>query len=184
MGTDIHAVFVRNTETGYEFIESKWEQHRCYRLFAWLANVRNGFGFAGVYTHEPIEPISNPRGFPQGFNVDEYEDHTGNWLGDHSFSHLTLDEILIAPIPKTRAGGVITIEQYRKWDGKRPESWCGSVEGDGIIVSDPHNITEKTTEVRVTWEEDWAELFKEFLDEIKRLRAEYGNIMMVFGFDS
>jgi hypothetical protein len=29
-----------------------------------LADVRNGLGFAGVKTHNPLTPISKPRGVP------------------------------------------------------------------------------------------------------------------------
>ena len=54
--------------------EYEWEQHeftsepygnRNYKLFSFLADVRNGYGFAGVDTGNRIEPIADPRGNPE-----------------------------------------------------------------------------------------------------------------------
>jgi hypothetical protein len=49
MGTDVHAVF--QTKLGRRWVEvpSAWEQDRHYLLFSWLAGVRNGFGFGGIF---------------------------------------------------------------------------------------------------------------------------------------
>lgn len=68
MGTDIHGVFQRrNPETKqWEDIPHKYEMNRHYQLFAMLAGVRNGTGFAGVKTGEPVKPISEPRGVRPG----------------------------------------------------------------------------------------------------------------------
>lgn len=123
MGTDIHAVWQKKTPDGWEDVESEWEQRRHYQLFAILADVRNGFGFAGVVTGEPIVPISEPRGLPDDFkldtfiNEDDEEEADIHYvsslnvlpprlrkyyadskpyrdMGDHSFSWLTGTEIL------------------------------------------------------------------------------------------
>jgi hypothetical protein len=59
MGTDVHAVWQAKKDGKWVDIASKWEQKRHYFLFAWLADVRNGFGFAGVSTHDPIKPIAD-----------------------------------------------------------------------------------------------------------------------------
>jgi len=91
MGTDIHPVVeVR--------VDGKWERwaratarldsNRNYWSFAVLADVRNGHGFAGHYTGEPVVPIASPRGIPK----DSPETH--EWLGDHSWSYVTLTELL------------------------------------------------------------------------------------------
>ena len=103
MGTDIHAMFQVRRETGWEdlpFVPGRyadkfpwsktqtpgWDGDRQYLLFAWLANVRNGHGFAGVYTHEPIVPLSDRIGFPEDFTLNgdpeedpgqEYRRHRG-----------------------------------------------------------------------------------------------------------
>ena len=69
MGTDIHGVFQRHDEaTGqWHDIPSNYAQDRHYQLFAVLAGVRNGTGFAGVVTGEPVKPIAEPRGYPKDF---------------------------------------------------------------------------------------------------------------------
>lgn len=125
MGCDIHLMAQRKTESGWETAEcprdvaDEWirEQHekrpddewyaarikhawfndRYYALFAALAGVRNGFGFAGIPTHQPLVPISEPRGLPDDLLAVAADDHElpdGYWLGDHSHSWLTLREVL------------------------------------------------------------------------------------------
>ena len=82
MGTDIHGVFQRrlpDTDT-WEDIPHEYEMNRHYQLFAVLAGVRNGFGFAGVPTGEAVMPISEPRGFPPCFVVNG-DDHPVTTLG-------------------------------------------------------------------------------------------------------
>lgn len=82
MGTDIHGVFQRRTAAGWEDIESNYDQHRHYQLFAVLADVRNGRGFAGVRTGDEVVPISEPRGYPADFKVGRQNDEEGYFDGD------------------------------------------------------------------------------------------------------
>lgn len=62
---------------------------RDYRIFALLADVRNGDG---------VEPLAAPRGLPADFDVDDargpnHLEHGGMWMGDHSHSWLTVAEL-------------------------------------------------------------------------------------------
>jgi hypothetical protein len=113
MGTDIHiAVEVRRPD-GWHLSDLVVTQNRNYRAFAVLADVRNGYGFAGSDTGEALKPISEPRGLPADMSpelrlrLDENENENERaapvdidseenafWLGDHSFSHVTLRELL------------------------------------------------------------------------------------------
>lgn len=116
--------FQRKTENGWEDIPSEYTFERHYLLFSWLADVRNGSGFAGIPTYTKIKPLSLPRGLPEGFKMDENDNHPNNrfeilpssyrefynslltgsdiatpddmniWMGYHDFSWLTADEIL------------------------------------------------------------------------------------------
>jgi len=124
MGTDIHGGFIK-VETNLEGkvvnkqpIKTPWFGDRDYTLFAILAGVRNGFGFAGCYRHEPLVPIAEGRGLPYFIEKDEEyystdfynrwhgkydnEPEMGVYLGDHSFTYMNIDEILIGKV------GVIT----------------------------------------------------------------------------
>lgn len=158
MGTDVHAVWQASKDGRWVDIESKWEQDRHYLLFSWLANVRNGFGLAGVPTYDPVRPIAEPRGLPDDFDHDE-EDHPTIleaidlrsrewmeeeekarpmiWMGDHTHSWLSADEILSAPRPGAlKRTGIVTRKQYEDWDGVTPfEHWFGGIIGASIIVA-------------------------------------------------
>lgn len=95
MGCDIHAVFQKKTPEGWEDVDSVWPQDRHYALFGWLAGVRGS-----------VTPISEPRGFPEGFSFDlEAQDHNQEWMGDHSYSWLSAKEILEAPSQVFVRGG-------------------------------------------------------------------------------
>lgn len=108
MGCDIHLfVETRNHDTGAWELRSDAPRlhHRNYAVFAILANQRNGEGFT---------PISEPRGLPPDVSNalaaihandvaeepdESKEDADGEaygdyWVGDHSFSWLTLAELL------------------------------------------------------------------------------------------
>src|SRR5689334_25156479 len=59
---------------------------RCYNLFAILADVRNGYGFAGCETGKGFTVIAQPRGLPSDMSpeLSEYAhrmlEHTPSWL--------------------------------------------------------------------------------------------------------
>jgi hypothetical protein len=208
MGTDVHAVWQAKKDGKWVDIESTWDQDRHYFLFAWLADVRNGYGFAGIPTHDAIKPIAPRRGLPEDFTVVDGEDHPvacieaidprrrewldedekGNpvaWLGDHSHSWLTADEILAAERPgAVRKDGVLTLEQYHAWDKEsQPEAWCGGVMGPNLVTSMPSEIGPGTTHVQVSWirQDDGLDYF---VNEVKRLKDLHGEVRLVFGFDS
>lgn len=204
MGTDIHGIFQAKKDGRWIDVPHKWEENRHYFLFAWLADVRNGFGFAGVPTHEPIEPIAERRGLPNDFEItrdhghpcspDAYDprragygidsDDPDYWMGDHSHSWLSADEILAAKRPQTVRTGVVERKWFESWDGKTPpEAWSGSIAGRGIVTSLPGEITDATTHVQIEWSTEGDEL-DYFVNEVRRLRDEHGDVRLVFGFDS
>jgi hypothetical protein len=98
VGCDIHGVVQRQWEAG-----ARWDtvdtidNCRNYALFEALAGVRS--------RSDSPEMVAAPRGYPDGFDFGsgaaegdyKWEDCDGNlrstWMGDHSFSWLTLDEI-------------------------------------------------------------------------------------------
>jgi len=87
MGADIHGVWQYKIGDHW-FTQGEIPDDRNYALFGALAGVRN---------YQNITPIAEPRGLPFNFPVkDEYfESYRGKiWMGDHSYSWLTLDEML------------------------------------------------------------------------------------------
>src|SRR5687768_8802356 len=119
MGCDIHIVAQRRNEAG-EWVEVHGDflegpdpfDWRSYGMFAFLAGVRN---------YSDITPISEPRGLPGDFNLGEYEDGGDGfrWLGDHSFSWLSVDELLAVDYDQT-------IEDRRVTRQLAPNHWSGA----------------------------------------------------------
>jgi hypothetical protein len=221
MGTDIHGGFIKrcNTTNTNTSIKTNWEQDRDYLLFAILAGVRNGYGFAGCYRHEPLKPIAEGRGLPEWLHSDdeEYcsemynpwygsdwgkdEKEFGCWLGDHSHTHMTLDEILNWEgwDNYLERGGILTKEHYLKTlaVGKEPEAWCGLVSGGNTKTVREVDFKIGGTESEVThveckWvsEETLREMYTWWLEEILRIKSEHltqeedAEIYLIVGFDS
>lgn len=111
---------------------------RNYDVFAILADVRNGYGFAGCDTGDGFVPIAEPRGLPADLSFDpEAEDADGDCafeLGDHSQTWLTLDEVLAYDWDRTtkKRGHVDpwNFELFRR-EGS-PRSWSGGISGSTI----------------------------------------------------
>ena len=125
---------------------------RNYNIFAFLAGVRNGYGFAGVYRHEPLKPQFPKRGLPDdidktrlnceakgiiynGPDTDDYDSY--DWLGDHSFTWATITELRACPWEaEFESGGVISMEEYKAWKDAGasgpPSTWSGGISGQDI----------------------------------------------------
>jgi hypothetical protein len=205
MGTDIHGVFQKKSGDSWVDVPSDYDQGRHYLLFAWLGDVRNGFGFAGCQTHTPVVPLAPGRGFPEDFKVVD-DDHPIDsleimdksrrewhedgeplvvWMGDHSHSWVDGEEVLGANRPGIVRSGIVTKGFFDTWDGKSaPAQYCGGKTGQGVVVSNPEDITDSTTDVRITWKEDTTDSLAYFVDEVKRLVEAHGEVRFVFGFDS
>lgn len=188
MGTDIHLQVEVRDEDGWKISPRKpfkiygdegfsWDEDpsgRHYDLFAFLADVRNGYGFAGVVRGSKIDPQFSGRGLPKdyadpkrNFNDEDEEDeaegtsshkllsdsehvntsgappkkrpsteYTGGdfWLGDHSFTYATLEELQECNwnvlFKSTGYVGLVDYLEFKK--NGMPNSWCGDVSGLGI----------------------------------------------------
>lgn len=127
-----------------------WYGDRNYNLFSILADVRNGYGFAGVDTGTGFRPISKPRGLPHDVSreIRTYSD----WYGSdgHSHSHLTLGEILSYDWTQTTVHtGVIDIKSYNSWrdygkaEGHAPNEYSASIDGPNIETISMEKADEK-----------------------------------------
>lgn len=156
MGTDIHGVFQRYDPAVSKWLDvaSTYDEDRDYQLFAVLADVRNGYGFAGLKTGEPVAPIALPRGYPDDFEVvcDEHPvtdaahlapyqlkyrepgEPLVKWMGDHTHSWLSGREMLNwhKTAPTVLKRGIVSRTAYEAWDRvSRPEAYCGGISGPG-----------------------------------------------------
>ena len=110
---------------------------RDYELFARLAGVRNGRGFAGVDRHEPVVPLFEGRGLPDGIDPDgECEYEPG--LGDHSHTWATFAELLAADwSTEYDSVGLVRLADYREWRAAGgsgpPREWVGDVNGPRVL---------------------------------------------------
>ena len=173
MGTDIHFyVQKRDPETlAWEFVEApesilsewdkKWEEknkgerwyrrrwyhHRNYSLFAMFADVRNGYGFAGVDTGDGFIPIARPRGLPKDFVPNAYILEHDNPDDCHSLQWLSLREVLDYPVKEleTKRRGWVEESDFKNWLKKGgtgvPDSWCGGISGPNIRHVDIPTMT-------------------------------------------
>ncbi|MEN6425986.1 MAG: hypothetical protein ABFE13_11520 [Phycisphaerales bacterium] len=177
MGTDIHPIIEIKTDSGWKIGATNVPRDRNYVAFAILADVRNGYGFAGVDTGDPVVPISQPRGLPEDSPAATAFDE--GYFGDHSFSWVTLKELLALDLdgPVVQRG-MVTKEQAEEIKrGKSPETWCGwTSEAD-------HVTAEWTMKLR-----DAAPLLVELIQHMQ-WQAEFVDedperVRLVFGFDS
>lgn len=212
MGADIHGIWQRKINDKWEDIPSTYEQRRHYQLFAVLAGVRNGYGFAGVPTGEVITPIAYPRGYPGDFAVDENDQHPISeaniltqwrreyydehekldmWMGEHSHSWLLGSEMIDwwENAPSVVKVGILDRGIYDSWDKKSvPEMYCGGVSGPGVVIVDDNEIakqkTPNWTHIRCEWETLLKDELRYFFEEVERLVHEHKEIRFVFGFDN
>lgn len=119
-----------------------WFDGRNYDLFAILADVRNGYGFAGVPTGEGFKPIAKPRGVPKDASSG-YKHEVEQWDGDgHSHTYHTLKHLQDYDWDgqRTIKRGVVSLAEYKQWKDKcakagkmvNPDSWCSAISGPGL----------------------------------------------------
>lgn len=177
------------------YYRAEWIAGRNYNLFAILADVRNGYGFAGVETGTPWPTIAAGRGIPDGVDI---EDKEFPWLGDHSHTWVTVAELLAFDWHGTaqRHTGIVPLAEYRP--GVRPTNWCGDIFGRNVLVVEESQVdgleVVEGTEVHVRQYWDWsaADACGDFvtvtLPSLEQLCVELGNspdaVRLVIGFDS
>lgn len=136
-----------------------WKSHafydgRNYDLFAILADVRNGRGFAGVKTGQGFNPIFEPRGVPDDC-CPEYSKIVESWGVDgHSHSYATVEELMQYDWTQTTVKqGLVTAKEFLRWklDGA-PNAWCGGSSAELITNEQMENRLLEAHGVKVL---DW-----------------------------
>lgn len=217
MGCDIHMYAEVNKDGKWEKVgnifdnpwynpdyESKWNTpktdepytERNYDLFAILANVRNGYGFAGVPTGSGFEPISMPRGLPEDVSA-EIKELADEWGRDgHSHSYLILSELLGYDWEgqTTTHYGVFSKEQYVQLKKTGiPGAYAAGVFGSDVVIVNGDEIFDvpndgKSYHAWAAWEETYAQsVGPAFLEHTLTALKELGqpdNVRIVFWFDN
>lgn len=132
-------------EDGYLHAHDQLVTERNYDLFAILANVRNGQGFAGIDTGEGFVPLAMPRGIPE----DCCPEYKRLWeeSGEHTPSYCTVAELLAYDWTReTLKRGILDLSEYLRWRPwyanykEWPRSWSGGISGPGIVIRDAEEI--------------------------------------------
>ena len=137
---------------------------RNYSLFAILADVRNGFGFAGCDLGEGFKPIASPRGLP--INVSARINKTSDDYGadGHSHSWFTVQELLDYDWTQVtlRRGWMQALAyiEWNRWDrehGESPKEWCGGASGGSTEHISEEEMKKRIQELRdkYRFENDW-----------------------------
>lgn len=216
MGTDIHGRVQIRWDKDQPYRDAgEIERERNYMAFAILAGVRNWYGFAGCKTHEPLEPIDEPRGLPADFadgvqdgyiDVYDYAFTTKEgdkikgeyFMGDHSFSWLTLREIneWSGWDKRAQMSGILEASEFTRVEttGDTPREWSGGVWGNGVVIvsADEARAGKEHTHVRHEWSvpvDHYVRPYKAWFDYLTEkhswlLDTDPDAVRIVFGFDS
>lgn len=205
MGTDIHPkLFHKNTDGSFkEIVNIEPYERRDYTAFAILANVRNGFGFAGSYRHEPLPFIQEHRGLPEGLPRVSCKWHSedGYEYGDHNRGYVTLQEIIDYDWDQDFCkGGSVQEKVYLEWKKSgevQPSTWCGGAFGPNRVTVDEAEYNSddfqrepgKEYYIQSTWVMPLRESVSYFLDWVSALQDttcyfDPNDVYYVFGFDS
>jgi hypothetical protein len=194
----------QHEQTWYRFA-GPWDERtyggRNYDLFAVLANVRNGFRFAGCDTGDAFVPIAMPKGLPDDVSgpVKKLERDCPDW---HSHSWLTLRDLQDYDFDRTHIHrGYVSENGYRTFLEKGyPDSWNGDVMGETIIKITNEQMTrliggstrpneEYSYYTQLEWETPYRDCFPSlFTKIIPRLEELSGGdpdaARIVFWFDN
>lgn len=174
MGCDIH-LFVERKDSNsiWQQVEGNFYDDRNYDVFSILANVRNGYGFAGVDTGEGFIPICTPKGLPSNISPKILEE-SNNWgIDGYSHSWLTLQELLAYDWTQTTVKtGVVSAIEFHRWNGywrdRRDGPFSYSIGVSGKNIKHINNSTMEAL-VKDTVEKCRGLYGKEFWDKFELL---------------
>ena len=206
MGTDIHSIAQVKRDGRWTTVAIGIDgDQRSYNTFAMLANVRNGYGFAGCRTSTGFPVIHEQRGLPEDLKTNEDNgllinktdlDEEPMYLGDHSFSWCTLAELRffikhVAKKTETHIVGIVDRATYdlHEQTGQPYTAWWSMVSGPSIVV-EAAPPGPRATHVQTSWpvnaaaESRLCEIEAALTLVAERAGVAPEKIRFVYGFDS
>jgi len=193
-----------------EYIEEPSSARR-YDWFAILADIRNGYGFAGVSTGSGFDVISECNGVPHDA-CEEWQQYVSEWQHDmHSESYLDISDFDKFNFEQvTMKSGVISLSDYKKvrGTGDSPSTWSGGIHGGNTATVDEHtadriltgeniivsvgDVTKASDECDIHVQYNWTVLYREWFSDniedtvepLRKLAEKYDDARIVFGFDN
>jgi hypothetical protein len=149
---------------------------RNYDLFAILADVRNGFGVAGVDTGERFNPIHEERGLPDDVTPGVRREHDEMAWDAHSASWCTLEELEAFDWQQVaiKRGYVDAAGFAAVMENRQPPGWWSLISPGGTraLVSNEEMVAHiksgATGEVftKVSWQRTYQASVREFYTEV------------------
>ena len=177
MGTDIHAYLEKKNKKGkWEFVK-RFPIDRKYNLFSVLANVRNGYGFAGVKTSDGFNPISKPKGLPEDVSKITKKESDSLGVDGHSHSWLTLKEIEEFDwSQKAIIYGLVTLDKYINFlkNNEKFSVYYGWSSGPGVCIIEYTNETREFILDEIKNGKTNDEIEKKIIEKIKKLEIRSG----------
>lgn len=201
MGCDIHFYVEVKQDDGTWFpCDGDFYDGRNYDLFAILADVRNGVGFAGIKTGDGFNVIAEPRGLPDDVSNDILQESEDWGCDGHSHSWLTVAELKAFNWKQeTQHLGVVNVEQFKVFIKEgRPTSWCGDAGGSSVAHVSIDEMMDfvkgsvamqegKSYYTTICWAETYADSVGSFLTKTLPKMEAIGDpekVRAVFWFDN
>jgi hypothetical protein len=201
---DYRARHEREGSTNYDTLfDDPLYVSRCYRFFAFLADVRNGSGFAGCDTGDMVTPIDDPRGvhddatdyfkarvFEYGQDGHSHSWFTGEELRDADWDQVTTERAFI------RLSNYPTFKEAGKPKGL---AYCGGISGANVVhisMEEADDLTEhpekqqegKDYFVKIQWalplREELAYYHDTWLPAVLALHEDPTKVRVSFFFDN
>lgn len=211
MNLHITAVFQANDGTRWRDVPSAWEQESDPALFEWLGSgdrsadsfgidplaSRRGappdFELVAGGTFHPVASLdihAPSRRLMQARLREGQVGYRQVCMGSADLRWLPVAEILAAVPPKVSRTIAVPIKVFQGWDGSAlpprwellPADWARRPAAASGDCARPHEIAGGTKQVAIDWTFDFAAEFDEFLDEVRALQAQQGDLRMVYAF--
>ena len=171
----LNPYFKEGEDVNYAWMKDKFQVEpdggRNYDWFSILADVRNGFGFAGISTGDGFDVIAQPKGLPNDLSIEclkffcnpvtsdpeledeeddegRYyvsEDSANKWVNDYGCKFVEIDGEKYVSDPDYHSDSYLTIDELDNFD------WNQMTMKYGVISLEQYKKVRGTTDVPESW---------------------------------